>query len=296
VGIPQISCLTAPDGNRCKVCPSALQSDGEKNYRRNTGAAIVVEDAPGQTRLLLIDCGKTFGNGAIEFFPRHGLYDIDALLLTHDHADACHGLDDLRALTFKQGPSPIRSPIPVHASPDTSSEILRMFAYLEDPRHSSGHGIAPFTWKVFDPSNPFRIPSCGNIEVTPLPVEHGRDHAPVRQPYICMGFRLNDFSYISDASAVPEETKKKVDGTRVLVLDALRERPHPSHLNFEQAKLFVRSLVPPPDTTYLIGMSHDTDHYWLADHLKKWSKEEGINVLPAYGGLKINLQEAKQSI
>jgi phosphoribosyl 1,2-cyclic phosphodiesterase len=109
-----------------------------------------------------------------------------------------------------------------------------MFPYLEDPRHSSGHGIAPFTWNHFDESVPFNIPSCGNIQVTPLRVQHGRDHAPVRQPYICMGFRINYFSYISDASFVPEDTRKKLDGTRVLVLDALRERPHPSHFNFDQ--------------------------------------------------------------
>jgi phosphoribosyl 1,2-cyclic phosphodiesterase len=109
-----------------------------------------------------------------------------------------------------------------------------MFPYLEDPRHSSGHGIAPFTWNLFDESLPFNIPSCGNIQVTPLRVQHGRDHAPVRQPYICMGFRINDFSYISDASFIPEDTRKKLDGTRVLVLDALRERPHPSHFNFDE--------------------------------------------------------------
>jgi len=109
-----------------------------------------------------------------------------------------------------------------------------MFAYLEDPRHSSGHGIAPFTWNLFDESKPFHIASCGDIKVMPLPVQHGRDHAPVRQPYISMGFRINDFSYISDASFIPEETRAKLDGTRILVLDALRERPHPSHFNFEE--------------------------------------------------------------
>jgi phosphoribosyl 1,2-cyclic phosphate phosphodiesterase len=170
--------------------------------------------------------------------------------LTHDHADAVFGLDDLRfhsilhifylyrSLTFKQGPStPIKSPIPVHASQTTRSAIFRMFAYLEDPRHSSGHGIAPFTWNVFDESKPFYIPSCGNIEVIPLPVQHGRDHAPVRRPYICMGFRIKDFSYISDVSFVSEDTRKKVNGTRILVLDALRERQQSSHFNFEQVVL-----------------------------------------------------------
>jgi phosphoribosyl 1,2-cyclic phosphodiesterase len=238
-------------------------------------------------------------------------------LLTHDHADACFGLDDLRffasslkyctnfhrGLTFKQGPStPIRSPIAVHASPATHSVIIRMFAYLEDPRHSSGHGIAPFTWNLFDESKPFHITSCGDIQVIPLPVQHGRDHAPVRQPYICMGFRIRDFSYISDTSFIPEDTRAKLDGTRTLVLDALRERPHPSHFNFDevawpqcfvrlkpQAKAFIKSIRPPPEITYLTGISHDTDHYWLEGELRNWSLKEGINVVPAYDGLKISL-------
>lgn len=131
----------------------------------------------------------------------------------------------------------MRSPISVHTSSTTRAEIFRMFPYLEDPRHSSGHGIAPFTWNLFDESNPFNIASCGNIEVWPLPVQHGRDHAPIRRPYYCLGFRINDFSYISDASFIPPETKSKVDGTRFLVLDALRENPHPSHFNFEAVLL-----------------------------------------------------------
>ena len=140
-----------------------------------------------------------------------------------------------RALTFKQGPAtPVQSPIPAYASPTTRSEIFRMFAYLEDPRHSSGPGIAPFTWHVFDESKPFGISSCGNIEVTPLPVQHGRDHAPVRQPYISMGFRIADFSYISDVSFIPQDTREKLNGTRILVLDALRERRHSSHFNFDE--------------------------------------------------------------
>lgn len=85
-----------------------------------------------------------------------------------------------------------------------------MFPYMLDSRHSSGSGVAPFSWNVFEASKPFHIPSCGNIEVIPLPVEHGRDHAPVRRPYICMGFRMKDFSYIGDLSCIPEDTKEEI--------------------------------------------------------------------------------------
>lgn len=109
-----------------------------------------------------------------------------------------------------------------------------MFPYMEDSRHSSGRGVPPFIWHAFDESKPFYIPSCGNLKVLPLPVEHGRDHAPVRRPYICMGFRMNDFSYISDASFISEDTRRKMDGTRILVLNSLRQRPHSSHFTFDQ--------------------------------------------------------------
>lgn len=77
-----------------------------------------------------------------------------------------------------------------------------MFPYMEDSRHSSGSGIPPFSWHVFHESNPFLMPSCGNIEVMPLLVQHGRDHVPVRRPYTCIGFRIKDFSYICDSRRI----------------------------------------------------------------------------------------------
>jgi phosphoribosyl 1,2-cyclic phosphodiesterase len=109
-----------------------------------------------------------------------------------------------------------------------------MFPYLEDERHSLGHGVPPFTWHPFNESESFTLPSCGNIEVIPLPVQHGRDHAPIRQPYICMGFRIGDFSYLSDVSFVPEATRIKMEGTKILILNALRIRPQSAHFSFRE--------------------------------------------------------------
>lgn len=114
-----------------------------------------------------------------------------------------------------------------------------MFPYLKDARQSSGSGaVAALTWYTFRESSSFFIPSCGNLEVIPLPVEHGRRKLAGGDygAYLCMGFRMGDFSYISDASSVPEDTRRKIQGTRVLVLDALRERPHPSHMNFQEVR------------------------------------------------------------
>ena len=114
-----------------------------------------------------------------------------------------------------------------------------MFPYMVDSTRATGGGDIPsFVWHPFDTSKSFEIPSCGDIEITPLPVEHGMYFSQVPpKPYMCMGFRVGDLSYISDASRVPDETKEKMKGTRILILDALREAPHGSHFSFSEVPL-----------------------------------------------------------
>ena len=111
-----------------------------------------------------------------------------------------------------------------------------MFPYMVDAKKATGGGDVPsFTWHPFDPSEPFEIPSCGGIEVLPLPVEHGIYFTDrLARPYMCMGFRIGQLSYISDANRVPDETKRKIEGSRILILDALRETPHVSHFSFDE--------------------------------------------------------------
>jgi len=94
------------------------------------------------------------------------------------------------------------------------------------------------------------------------------------------------FSYISDTSAIPERTRKLLDGTKVLVLDALRDNPHPSHFSINQALGFVKSLHSRPIQTYLTGFSHDVNHYELEERLVK---DAGISVAPCYDGQKVEL-------
>jgi phosphoribosyl 1,2-cyclic phosphodiesterase len=111
-----------------------------------------------------------------------------------------------------------------------------MFPYMVDSTLATGGGAVPaFHWHTFDPSHHFHIENCG-LDVTPLPVVHGmyytQEHAA--RKYMCMGFRLGDISYISDVNEVPRSTKPKIDGTRILILDALRVHPHKSHFGFQQ--------------------------------------------------------------
>jgi len=139
-----------------------------------------------------------------------------------------------RALTLNHGGTPMKAPIPVHAAIPTKNEILRMFPYLEDSRHSRGQGVPPFQWHGFNYVDPFQVPSCGNLEVIPLAVWHGKDHSPEPQKYINVGFRIGDFSYIGDVNVVPDLTKEKVEGTRFLVLNALRDTLQSAHFSFTE--------------------------------------------------------------
>jgi phosphoribosyl 1,2-cyclic phosphodiesterase len=113
-----------------------------------------------------------------------------------------------------------------------------MFPYMK-AREQSGPGSGPLPklkWNTFNESKPFSVPECGDLEIIPLPVEKGRqmEDAGEKGAYLCLGFRIGDFSYISDANFIPETTMQKMHGTRVLVLDAMRERSHSSHMNFQE--------------------------------------------------------------
>jgi phosphoribosyl 1,2-cyclic phosphodiesterase len=175
---------------------------------------------------------------------------------------AVYPVSNNRALT--QGHTPIKSPIPVHTSVPTYNEILRMFPYLEDKRHSLGHGVPPFTWHPFNESESFTLPSCGNIEVIPLPVQHGKDHAPIPQPYTCIGFRIGDFSYLSDVSFVPEKTRRKIEGTKVLILNALREKPQSAHFSFSEVFHFYNRLISGERIRQVAGVNS-------RDHIFDWN-------------------------
>lgn len=111
-----------------------------------------------------------------------------------------------------------------------------MFPYMVDAKRATGGGDIPsFQWHPFDPNGPFEIPSCGNLEVVPLPVEHGMYFSDGQgRPYMCMGFRIGPLAYVSDANRICEETRGKIEGCRVLILDALRETPHASHFSFQE--------------------------------------------------------------
>ncbi|KAL0950713.1 hypothetical protein HGRIS_007489 [Hohenbuehelia grisea] len=174
--LPHIECLTAQPGDRpCRTCLSTLKPEGAKNIRRNTSAAVRAIAKDGRVVTIVVDVGKNFQAAALEWFPRHGLRRIDAVLITHAHADAMNGLDDLRGWTLNGN---IQPHIDVYVSESTFVEVQRSFPYLVMKEFASGGGDVPeFKWHIISDKVPFEIQDTG-IFVTPFSVHHGRIFAP----------------------------------------------------------------------------------------------------------------------
>ncbi|CAG8440035.1 13060_t:CDS:10 [Ambispora leptoticha] len=266
-GVPSIICLTAPE-QACKTCISTLNESGQVNVRRNTSLLIRVNNPDGRLRNILIDCGKTFYVSALKWFPHYKLRYIDALVLTHAHADAINGLDDLRAWTFNKA---IQEYIPIYLSNDTKTALEQTFPYIMDNSLATGGGDLPsFQFRTIDSSTPFVVEG---LEFIPLPVHHGV-HFTSKEPFINLGFRFDNITYISDCNFIPEQTQEKIKGSKLFILDALSHKEHLSHFSVDQAVETTRVLCPKPKRTYLVGFSHKIEHYDLEREMKELQEKE----------------------
>ncbi|EPS99072.1 hypothetical protein FOMPIDRAFT_1024325 [Fomitopsis schrenkii] len=243
--VPHVDCLTrTPEADPCHTCLSTLTPEGKRNARRNTSALVRLRGAHSENVTVLIDCGKSFQAAAVEWFPKYGLRRIDAVLITHAHADAMNGLDDLRGWTLHGA---IQSHIDLYVSMNTFKEVQRAFPYLISKEYASGGGDVPeFKWHIIEEGVPFEIGDTG-IQIAPFAVHHGRIFTPAPpvdmpmtpqsispastaasspkvpgtpihsgdlptsqatqgiQPYLCFGFVIQDaITYISDVSHIPE--------------------------------------------------------------------------------------------
>ena len=188
---------------------------------------------------------------------RHRITRVDAVLYTHHHADHVLGLDELRLYNWRQ-----RGPVPVYGSPRTLDALRRTFWYVFDA-HESGH-----TRPAIDPrpvEQPFEL---HGIRIVPVPVLHGGLEI--------LGYRLGRFAYLTDVSELPEASYALLANLEVLVLSALRPRPHPTHLSLEQALAEASRIG--ARRTLLTHMSHEMPHREISATLP-----EGIEL--AYDGL-----------
>jgi len=201
----------------------------------------------------VIDCGPDFREQVL----RAGLKRLDALLLTHDHADHLHGIDDVRSFNFVQGTA-----IPCFVTPACGATIRRRFPYLFGPPCPGGGRPELDLSEVTGRFDVF------GLDVTPVPVEHGLAET--------VGYRLGGLAYLPDVKRIPRDSMALLEGLDVLVIDALRPDPQPTHLSVDEALALVAELR--PRRTFLTHLSHRLAHEATSASLPG-------NVRLAYDGL-----------
>ncbi len=259
-GLPVIGCS-------CPVCTS----DDPRDTRTRTSCHVQAGELS-----ILIDAGPDLRRQAL----REGLVALDALLITHHHFDHIVGLDDLRPFFIRN-----KEPMPCYAHPTTARVLRHMFPYIfgdhpyptapklelhevEGPFSAAGRSAITRerSDRLFEgPGNP--------LEVIPIELDHGKLSA--------YGYRIGNFAYLTDAHAIPEPSYALLTGVEVLVVDALRERPHPTHFSFDEAIAVARRIR--ARQTYFVHMTHDVLHAEADARLP-----DGINL--GYDGLSFNVE------
>lgn len=241
-GVPLIAC-------KCEVC----QSSDSKDQRLRSSILI----ACGHTKFV-IDTGPDFRQQML----RESVERLDAVVFTHEHKDHIAGLDDVRAFNFAQ-----KRHMDVYATNRVQNAIKREFAYIF--AEEKYPGIPLINLHQID-SNPFKI---NDVLLTPIEVLHYR--MPV------LGFRIGDFTYITDAKTITDSEKEKIRGSKILVLNALRRETHISHFTLEEAINLVQELD--VEQAYFTHISHQ-----LGMHAQV-SEELPANIFLAYDGLQLQL-------
>lgn len=190
---------------------------------------------------LLVESGKTTVN--IDIGPdfrqqmlRAGVRDMDAILFTHEHQDHTAGLDEVRAFNFIN-----QKPVKLFATERVQKRLMEQYSYIFN--NADYPGIPQISMHMLEPGKPFTV---GDIEILPLKVMHGQ--MPV------LGFRIGDFTYITDANYIGETEKNLIRGSKYLVLNALRQKSHHSHFTLDEAIELSQELEVP--NTYLTHISH----------------------------------------
>ncbi|HZF08875.1 MAG TPA: MBL fold metallo-hydrolase [Thermoanaerobaculia bacterium] len=218
-GVPVIGCT-------CAVCTS----DDPRNRRLRPGLKLEMEGG-----VVLVDTPTDLRLQALRF----GLPRLDAVLFTHSHADHIFGLDDIRIFNFRQ-----KHAIPCYGSAATLAAIRRVFSYAFE---ASQEGGGKPQLDLIEVGAPF---SLLGQEVVPVPVWHGS--LPV------YGYRLGSFAYVTDCNRIPEESYRLLAGVEVLILDALRYRPHSTHFSIDEALAAAARIA--PRRTVFTHMTHEVDH------------------------------------
>ncbi len=242
-GVPIVGCS-------CEVCTS-------KNPKNQRTRCSVYIEALGKH--ILIDTSTDMRFQAL----RHKLTKIDAVFYTHSHADHTHGIDDLRTYNFIN-----KTVIPCYANAETASNLRSNFSYIFDESYSAGGKPKLELNEINSAIN------LDGVKVKPINIGHAK--------WAILGYRIGNMAYLTDCSAIPEESLPDLEDLELLIISALRYRPHPAHFNVEQAIEAVKLLN--PKCAVFTHMGHELDY-------DKLSSELPSGIEPAYDGMEFELSD-----
>ena len=238
-GVPIVTC-------RCSVCTSSDPHD------KRTRPSILLEY---DGRVVVIDTTPDFRTQAL----RERMTRLDAVIFTHGHADHIMGLDDTRVFYFRQ-----QVPIPIYAEARCLATIRTTFAYIFEGKYRFG-GVGKLDPHLIE--GPFDL---WGLKFTPVPVLHGDQ--------TILGFRFRNTAYVTDVSEIPESSIPLLEGLDTLIIDALRPKPHPTHLSLDQALAMVERIK--PQRAFFTHMAHNLGH-------EQTNSELPSHVQLAYDGLSL---------
>lgn len=241
-GTPVIGC-------QCDTCLSS----NPRNKRTRCSSLITL----GSGETILIDTGPDLRIQAL----REGITNIDAVLYTHTHADHLHGIDDLRGFCQIN-----RKQIPLYTYQEAVDHIKTKFGYtLREPCDFWDLPVL----RIHEVDTPFTL---FNTTITPIPVMHGRTKI--------LGYRIGNIAYMTDVSSIPDSSLPLLQGLELLLIDCLREKEHPTHINVEQSVNYITQIK--AKQSVLIHMTHELEYEALSKKLPK-------NVFVGYDGMNIQI-------
>jgi phosphoribosyl 1,2-cyclic phosphate phosphodiesterase len=244
MGVPMIGC-------DCAVCLSTNPCDKRTRSSIHVGTPECA---------WVVDTGPDFRTQCL----RENVRRIDAAVFTHGHTDHIMGFDDLRPFCFEDD-------LPVYAAAETMDDLRRVYEFAFNGRHRVPGYVRPETHVV---DGPFLL---GNTELTPLPLGHGRFGV---NGYLFAREGVPLAAYLSDCNVVPDEVIARIAGVRVLIIDALRHRAHPTHLTVAEALEISRRVR--PQQTWFTHISHELGH-------EETNATLSPDVRMAFDGLRIEL-------
>jgi phosphoribosyl 1,2-cyclic phosphate phosphodiesterase len=247
-GVPVIGC-------DCAVC----RSEDPRNERLRCALLVDVGDSR-----LLVDTTPDLRRQAL----RAGIATVDAILYTHAHADHLHGIDEVRTFNINR-----RAPIDVYADRMTLWHLETRFGYTLHGGSWSGPGFWRPALVPHRIDGPFTV---AGVPVIPIEQGHGRSTS--------VGFRIGTLAYSPDVDRLPEASLDLLQGLDVWIVDALRDRPHPSHAHLERTLDWIARVR--PKQAFLTHMNHEVDY---AD----WAARLPAGVAPAFDGLTLELPDPR---